>query len=62
MAEIRRRRRESERTARRLERGLCRAGAYTREARFIARGQVYIELDFERSRRTGRLEVAPWSP
>lgn len=62
LAEIRRRWRESERTARRIERGLRRAGAYAREARFIARGQVYVELDLERSRRTGRLEVARWSP
>lgn len=62
LAEIRRRWRESERKARGLEQALRRAGAYAREARFIARGQVYLELDLERSRRMGRLVVAPWSP
>jgi len=62
VAEIRTRWRESERTVRRLERGLRRAGAYAREARFIARGQVYLALDLKRFRRTGRIEVAPWSP
>jgi hypothetical protein len=55
VAEIRRRLRASDRTARRLERGLRRAGAYAREARYIARGQVYVELDREGSRRAGRL-------
>ena len=62
LIEIRRRMRESERTALRIERGLRRAGAYAREARLIARGQVHIAIDLERSRRTGRFEVAPWSP
>jgi hypothetical protein len=56
--EVRRRWRESERKVRRIERKLRRAGAYAREARLIAQGQV----DPEKSRRTGRLEVAPWSP
>jgi hypothetical protein len=60
--EVRRRWRESERKVRRIERKLRRAGAYAREARLIAQGQVYIEVDPEKSRRTGRLEVAPWSP
>lgn len=62
VVEIRRRMRESEQTARRIERTLRRAGAYSREARFIAFGQVYLEVDVERSKRTGRLEVAPWNP
>lgn len=60
--ELRRRLRESERTARRIERRLRRAGAYAQEARFIARGQVYLELDIARSRRLGRLEVAQGNP
>jgi hypothetical protein len=62
VAEIRRRLRASDRTARRLEWELRRAGAYAREARYIARGQLYVELDLKRSRRTGRFEVAPWNP
>lgn len=62
LAEVRRRMRAAERAARRIERGLRRAGAFAREARFIAQGQVYLEIDLERSRRTGRLEVAPWNP
>ena len=61
MSEIRKRWRESERTALRVERGLRRAGAYAREARFIARGQAYVELDFARTRRTGRFVDAAWS-
>lgn len=62
MTELRRRMRESTRTVRRIERGLRRAGAYAGEARYIAHGQVYIETDLKKSRRTGRFEVAPWSP
>lgn len=62
LTEIRRRWRESERRIRRIERRLLRSGAYVREARIIARGQIYLEVDLERSRRTGRLEVARWSP
>lgn len=62
LTELRRRMRESTRTARRIERGLRRAGAYAREARYIARGQVYVEIDLKRLRRTGRFEVPPWSP
>lgn len=62
MSEIRRRWRESERKILRIERRLRRAGAYAREARFIARGHVYFEVDRERLRRTGRFEVAPWNP
>lgn len=62
LSEIRKRRSESERTIQRIERRLRRSGAYAREARLIARGQVYLELDLEGSRRTGQLEVAPWSP
>lgn len=62
LTEVRRRIRESRRTVLRIERGLRRAGAYAGEARYIARGQVYIEIDLKKSRRTGRFEVAPWSP
>lgn len=62
LSEIRRRWRESERKIRMIERRLRRAGAYAREARLIAQGQVYFEVDRERFKRTGRLEVAPWSP
>ena len=62
LSEVRRQRRESERRIRRIEWRLRRAGAYAREARLIARGRVYFEVDLERSRSTGRLEVAPWSP
>jgi len=62
LSEIRRRWRESERTVRSIERVLRREGAYAKEARFIAHGQVYVEVDLGRSRRTGRLEVVPGSP
>ena len=62
LSEIRRRIRESNRTIRTIERSLRRAGAYAREARLIAQGQVYFELDLERSGRTGDFEVAPWNP
>lgn len=62
VTEIRRRWRESERKIHRIERRLRHAGAYAREARLIAQGQVYFEVDLKRSRRTGRFEVAPWSP
>lgn len=62
VVEIRSRIRESNQTVRRIERTLRRAGAYSREARYIALGQVYLAVDFERSKRTGRLEVAPWNP
>jgi hypothetical protein len=62
LSDIRKRMRESQRTMRRIERQLRRAGAYTKEARLIARGQVYLEIDPKRSRRTGKFEVAPWSP
>ena len=62
LSEIRRRMGESERTVRTIERKLRRAGAYAREARLIARGQVYFELDLEQFRRTGHFEVAPWNP
>lgn len=61
LSEIRRRWRESERTVRSIERGLRREGAYAKEARFIAYGHVYVELDVGRSRRAGRLEVVPGS-
>jgi hypothetical protein len=62
ISEIRRRMRESERKIRKVEARLRRAGAYAREARVIAQGQVYIEVDLARSMRSGRLEVVPWSP
>ena len=62
MAEIRRRWRESERRIRRIERGLRRAGAYAREARFIARGQVFLEVDLDHFRNGRPFEVAAWNP
>ena len=61
-SEIGRRMRVSEGTIRSIERSLRRAGAYARGAKLIARGQIYLELDLERSRRTGHFEVAPWNP
>lgn len=62
LSEIRRRWRDSERKIRRIERRLRRAGAYAGEARLIAQGQVFFEVDLERFERTGRLEAPPWSP
>jgi hypothetical protein len=62
LIEMRRRWSESGRKVRMIELRLRRAGAYAREARIIAQGQVYFEEDLERARRTGRLEVAPWNP
>ena len=62
MVEIRRRLRDDERTIRRIERGLRRAGAYAREARFIARGQVFREVDLKLFRHTRSFEVVPWNP
>ena len=62
LSDVRWRWRESERAVLRIERNLRRAGAYAREARLIARGQVYVEVDLERFRRTGLLEIVPWNP
>ena len=62
LSEIRRRWSESERKIRRIERRLRRAGAFAREARLIAQGQVYVEVDLERFARTDRFETVPWNP
>lgn len=62
LSELRTWMRESDRKAGRIERALRRAGAYAREARFIAHGQVSQEMDLKKMRRTGRLEVVPWNP
>lgn len=61
LSEIRRRWAESQRKIRRVEARLRRAGAYAREPRIIARGQVYIEVE-PSSLRSGRLEAPPWCP
>jgi hypothetical protein len=62
LSEIRRGWTESERKIRRMEQRLRRAGAYAREARLIAQGQVYVEIDLDRFSRTGRFETVPWNP
>jgi hypothetical protein len=62
LSEIRKRWNESQRKIHRIERRLRRAGAYAREARLIAQGQVYVEVDLERFSRTGRFETVPWNP
>lgn len=62
LSEIRGRWRESDREIYRIERKLLRAGAYAREARYIAPGLVYVEVDLKRLSRTGRFVVAPWNP
>jgi hypothetical protein len=62
LSEIRRRLTESERKIRRMEQRLRHAGAYAREARLIAQGQVNVEIDLDRFSRTGRFEIVPWNP
>lgn len=61
LAEIRHRVRESTRTIQRIERGLRRAGAYAREARFIARGQVFLEVALDPAHGFS-FEAVPWNP